>query len=148
MLLVVIDAADPQRRERIDSVFEVLAEIGADNTPILMVFNQIDRLPNVMAHLDHDAQGAPARVWVSAREGCGMEMLRDAIAERVRQGETLPPMRLPARLSLGAVTAESQLSDGSWELSVTMDAGRLKHLCSTFGVDLTEPQEEIAAAGH
>ena len=45
LLLHVVDAADPDVEPRIDVVRRVLAEIGLAQTPELLVFNQIDRLP-------------------------------------------------------------------------------------------------------
>jgi GTP-binding protein HflX len=45
LLLHVVDASAPDAERRITAVREVLDEIGLDETPELMVFNQIDRLP-------------------------------------------------------------------------------------------------------
>jgi len=45
LLLHVVDAATPEFERRIDAVREVLSEIGLDDKPELLVFNQIDRLP-------------------------------------------------------------------------------------------------------
>ncbi len=76
---------------------------------------------------DHDFDGshdsaARERVWLSARDGTGMELLRDALAARLAQhriqGELrLPPEagRLRAQLhQLGAVRDERQDEDGWW----------------------------------
>ncbi len=45
LLLHVVDAAAPDYERRIAAVREVLGQIGMDRTPELLVFNQIDRLP-------------------------------------------------------------------------------------------------------
>ncbi|HOV58973.1 MAG TPA: GTPase HflX, partial [Rhodanobacteraceae bacterium] len=44
LLLHVVDAADPERDQRMADVAAVLAEIGADDVPQVVVFNKIDRL--------------------------------------------------------------------------------------------------------
>ncbi|MGL6222046.1 MAG: GTPase HflX, partial [Steroidobacteraceae bacterium] len=43
LLLHVIDAADPERNDRIAQVDEVLASIGAQDVPQIAVYNKIDR---------------------------------------------------------------------------------------------------------
>jgi GTP-binding protein HflX len=45
LLLHVVDAAGPDLERRIEAVREVLGELGLGETPELLVFNQIDRLP-------------------------------------------------------------------------------------------------------
>jgi len=45
LLFHVVDAAAPGVERRIAAVREILEEIGQANTPELLVFNQIDRLP-------------------------------------------------------------------------------------------------------
>ena len=45
LLLHVVDAASPDMDRRIHAVREVLGELGLDQKPELLVFNQIDRLP-------------------------------------------------------------------------------------------------------
>jgi GTP-binding protein HflX len=47
LLLHVVDAANPQREEQMESVNEVLAEIGAADVPQVVVWNQIDRIPGM-----------------------------------------------------------------------------------------------------
>jgi GTP-binding protein HflX len=59
----------------------VLAEIGADEVPTLIVFNKIDALPMAEPRIDRDAEGNPLRVWLSARDGQGIDLLKQAIAE-------------------------------------------------------------------
>ena len=45
LLLHVVDAASPDIDRRIQAVHEVLGELGLEDKPELLVFNQIDRLP-------------------------------------------------------------------------------------------------------
>ena len=45
LLLHVVDAASPLRDEQMHDVERVLAEIGADAVPQVLVFNKLDRIP-------------------------------------------------------------------------------------------------------
>ncbi|MBX9402254.1 GTPase HflX [Lysobacter sp. BMK333-48F3] len=134
LLLHVIDAADPHRDDRIAQVDEVLNEIGAGDLPQLLVFNKIDRLEGVPPRVDRPGEERH-RVWVSARQGLGLDMLRGALGEALQlrhiAGELrIAPQdaRLRARLhELGAVRAE-QADEHGWLLQVDLalaDAQRL-----------------------
>jgi len=147
LLLHVVDAADPLRDERIHQVDEVLAEIGAGDLPQVLVFNKIDRLAEVgeggetaaqpavpAPRLDRPAEGHP-RVWVSARESLGLDLLRGAIGEALQLRQVTGDIELPARAgrlraqlhALGAVRDERHGEHG-WQLRLDMaevDALRL-----------------------
>jgi GTP-binding protein HflX len=84
LLLHVVDAAAPSRDEQLASVDSVLAEIGADKAPQILVWNKIDAVGSgneVSAEAERDQYGRISRVFVSARTGAGLEELREAIAE-------------------------------------------------------------------
>lgn len=71
LLLHVIDAHEPERMAQIEQVMVVLGEIGAQDLPILEVYNKLDLLEGVDPQIQRDADGKPQRVWLSAREGRG-----------------------------------------------------------------------------
>ena len=81
LLVHVVDSADPERDEQIAAVNAVLAEIGADQVPQLLVYNKVDRLPLVEAGLERNAYGTISTVRASALTGAGMEYIRQAFAE-------------------------------------------------------------------
>lgn len=130
LLLHVVDAASLQRDDNIHEVNSVLAEIEAEDRPQLMVFNKIDILDGVPAHIDRDGEGKPVRVWLSARSGEGLELLKQAIAEllqcaTVHEHLVLPPAegRLHARLhDIGSVLLEETNNQGYWLMTVAMPA--------------------------
>ena len=141
LLLHLVDAADPLRDERIAQVDAVLEEIGAGDIPQLLVFNKIDRIEGAAPRHDqpHGAagEGQPQRerVWISARDGDGLDLLRGVLAgslglKRVTGELELPSSagRLRARLhELDAVREESHDEHG-WHLSIDLphgDAARL-----------------------
>ena len=80
LLLHVVDASSPAREEQAAEVNKVLADIGADQTPQILVWNKIDLTP-LAAGVERDQYGRISRVYVSARSGSGLEELRAAIAE-------------------------------------------------------------------
>ena len=69
LLLHVIDAAEPDRMLQIEQVMVVLGEIGAQDLPILEVYNKLDLLEGVEPQIQRDENGKPQRVWLSARDG-------------------------------------------------------------------------------
>ncbi|WP_040231769.1 ribosome rescue GTPase HflX, partial [Xanthomonas citri] len=99
LLLHVVDAADPLREERILQVDEVLQAVGAGDLPQLLVFNKIDKIAG--AEVRRDAQdGIPdparrERVWVSARDGRGLEELQHALGQRLDLRHLTGQLRLP-----------------------------------------------------
>ncbi len=85
LLIHLVDASDPHRAEKIADVQDVIREVGAEDVPQLTVFNKIDCLnPVVDARIDYGEDELPQRVWVSAKNGLGTEMMLDAIASFFR----------------------------------------------------------------
>lgn len=85
LLLHVVDASNPNFTEQIEQVQAVLAEIGADQIPQLLVFNKVDALPPELQPLrmedTYDLHGVQTpRVFVSARENLGLPLLRQHLA--------------------------------------------------------------------
>ena len=127
LLLHVIDAATEQREDNIHQVHEVLAEIGAEQIPLLQVYNKLDLLAQA-PRIDRNADGLPERVWVSAATGAGSDLLLQAVAELVGKDmveETLDigPGQGGLRAALyrlGAVETEDYGDDGVAHLSVRL----------------------------
>lgn len=83
LLLHVIDVSSSSRDAQIEQVDRVLAEIGADQVPQLLVLNKIDRA-GMEPGMERDEYGRIHKVWVSAQSGAGMELVRQALAEHQR----------------------------------------------------------------
>jgi GTPase len=82
LVLHVVDASEPDERlgEMIDAVETVLHEIGADDVPVELVLNKVDRLdPLARRRLGNRFPGA---LQLSAATGEGVDALRERIAER------------------------------------------------------------------
>lgn len=79
LLLHVVDAASPARMEQIEQVNAVLKEIGADGIPQILVWNKIDAA-GLEPAVEHDEYDKIRRVFISARTGRGLDLLRQAVA--------------------------------------------------------------------
>jgi GTPase len=152
LLLHVIDAADPNRGERIAQVNQVLEEVGAAQLPQIEVFNKsdlIDEAPRV----EMGESGEVRRVWVSAHTGAGMDLLVDAIGaflgpEIVHRRIVLRPEEGRARarfFAAGAVLSERSLPGGGMDLEVSMPRHAFEHLCRSEGLD---PAPESKTCAH
>jgi GTP-binding protein HflX len=139
LLLHLIDASDPERAQRIVAVDEVLAEIGAGDVPQWRVFNKIDRIEGLEPRCEEADEGR-FNVWLSARDGRGLDALRDALgrhfAADLFQGELLlgaADGRLRAQLhDQGAVVSEHLEPEG-WRLHVRMARGLAERLAASAG---------------
>ncbi|ARS47474.1 MULTISPECIES: ribosome rescue GTPase HflX [Pseudomonadaceae] len=148
LLLHVIDAHEPERMAQIEQVQAVLKEIGAHELPMLEVYNKLDLLEGVEPQIQRDADGKPQRVWLSAREGRGLELLRQAVAELLGEDLFVGVLQLPQRLGrlraqffeLGAVQSEGHDEQGQSLLSVRLPRIELNRLVSREGL---EPQAFI-----
>lgn len=95
LLLHVVDAANPNFPEQIAEVQRVLAEIGAEHIPQVLVFNKLDALgperrpARVQDSYELDGQAVP-RIFVSAHDGEGLPALRQLLAQRVIDSATTP----------------------------------------------------------
>jgi len=77
LVLHVVDGAHPDPEEQVRAVREVLADVGADRRPELLVVNKIDAASQeTLLRLKHDW---PDAIFVSARTGTGFDELQDAI---------------------------------------------------------------------
>ena len=136
VLLHVIDVVSAQREECIDEVDKVLSEIDAANIPTIMVFNKID-LGDNLAKVKRNSKGLVDKVWVSAHNGNGIDLLLDAIAKQLSLLHTRCRLTLPAsngklRATLyqkSLVKQENIAEDGSFEFELELssaDFGWLK----------------------
>jgi GTP-binding protein HflX len=149
LLLHVIDASDPRREERMTQVNGVLAEIGADHIPQILLYNKIDRL-EMQPRVDRDVDGRVTSVWISAAQRLGLELLEGAIAERLARVARRARVHLPAsgagalrsRLyGAGTVRSEVSRDDGSVELTVDVPEVELLALARTPGVEILNVEE-------
>lgn len=88
LLLHVVDASNPNYPEQIAEVQRVLGEIGAADIPQVLVFNKLDALDKerwpVQLEDNFDLAGVQTpRLFLSARDGVGLQGLRQLLARKV-----------------------------------------------------------------
>src|SRR5476649_540287 len=83
LLLHVVDAASPVRKDQIEQVNLVLKEIGADHIPQILIWNKIDAAELEPA-IERDEYATISRVFVSAQKGSGLDLLRESIVEMAK----------------------------------------------------------------
>jgi GTP-binding protein HflX len=87
VLIHVLDVTHPNAREHMTTVNEVLEELGADDKPVIVALNKVDRaglagvptLEELAERLEIDGPN----VAISAQQGIGFDALREAIADAV-----------------------------------------------------------------
>ena len=140
LLLHVIDASHPVWEEQRDVVEQVLAELGAEEKPVLYVFSKIDALPEseLAAMKERIANLVPNSVFVSSVTDGGLDPLRRALLVAMREGTQIAEIRLPAEdgklladiYRNGSVLSQ-RTDDGQIVLRARLDeqlAGRIKSL--------------------
>jgi GTPase len=104
LLLHVVDSASEDRDAQIEAVNQVLAEIGAGDVPQVMVWNKLD-LTHAAPAVERDDCGRIRRVFLSARTGEGLGLLREALAEAAHDNGA----EVPAQVASSATLPDSYL---------------------------------------
>jgi GTP-binding protein HflX len=147
LLLHVVDASSSERDMQIAAVDEVLGEVGA-TAPILLIYNKLDRLEGREPRIDRDELGRPVAVWLSAQENIGLDLLQQAIAERLSpqrfEGWLIlaPTMgRLRARFfEKGAVVQEKIDEQGCSHIFLRLPENDLQRFLHQEAIDLNDLQ--------
>ena len=128
LLLHVVDAADENREKNIEQVNFVLSEIQAEAVPRLMVYNKIDQLAGFEPRIDRDETGRRWRVWLSAQTGAGIDLLMQALTEKLADNLVSQELKILSnngRLRAefyrqGAVLKESITEQGDYLIQVRL----------------------------
>lgn len=145
LILHVIDSHEEERDFYKDEVNNVIRSLGAENVPQLEVMNKID-LTGTSVHVDEAHNDLPARVWLSALTGEGLNeltrVLADIFSENVFTGELRlqPAMaRLRARLfEEDAISNETISELGESILTVSIQQRRLDKLLQQEQLELEQ----------
>jgi GTP-binding protein HflX len=84
ILLHVVDVANPVKERQIDDVDQVLSDIQAIHIPQLLVYNKVDLVTTIVPHIRYGETGEPLAVYVSAQANLGLDLLRQAIIEKLK----------------------------------------------------------------
>jgi GTP-binding protein HflX len=106
VLLHVVDVTHPNAPEQMQTVMDVLEELGADDKPVVTALNKVDRLiPNgseepllddLLARLGPAAELAINPVPISARDGLGFGQLLSQVEDVLEEDAGFVPVTLTA----------------------------------------------------
>lgn len=93
IIMIIVDASDPEAMSQLDVTEKLLGELGAADKPILYVYNKCDRADSGFGHikLAPDANC----VAVSALTGEGLDTLVSKLEEIVQSGKTAETFIIP-----------------------------------------------------
>ena len=141
VLLHVIDISNPEWQEQARVVDQLIAQLGAQATPCLRVFNKCDAYMGILPH-GEDV------VCISAKSGEGAAELVDKLSKMLDRGKRRVSVRLPYSASalLDALNREAvihsmEYTDDGIEAEVTVSPelfGRIKEYIPGY----TEPRED------
>ncbi len=146
LLLHVIDFSDSNYQDTIDEVNNVLEEIDADDIPQLLVCNKIDNMEGVSPKIDYDDEHRPIRVWISAKQELGLDLLTQALTERLSKTIVQQSLRIPPAFSrlrgvlydLNCIDSESYSDNGDWLVEVRMLQADWKRLDKNLDTGLSD----------
>ncbi|MCU7831578.1 MAG: GTPase HflX [gamma proteobacterium symbiont of Lucinoma myriamae] len=141
LLLHVIDAHAENRNKHIAEVNSVLKQVGAEETPQLLVYNKVDLLKGQKPRIEKDNSGKLLHIWLSAMDNNGLDMLLGGIAdyfskERVQKQLKIPAHagRLRAMLFDHVDILEEQYNDmGDWLVSIEISKREFDKLMKMNG---------------
>lgn len=139
LLLHVVDSSNEHYRDQMADVNRVLQSIGADELPVIEVFNKIDCVESGQPRVDRDQHGHISRVWISAQSGAGLDWLSDALGEFFKRNWSVYRFHIPASngklraqlFQYGHVVDESVCEDGAIELAVELDSAGFSMVCAS-----------------
>jgi len=146
LLLHVIDCYDEERAKHIVEVDTVLSDIGAADVPVLQIYNKIDMLEGQGPRIDYDSEGRPARVWLSAVSGEGLDLMFKAITQLLSDDLIIEVIKVAPQhgqlrsllFAKGAVVSETIEENGDMLISVRVQRKDLLQMLTRVGMP-TEP---------
>lgn len=149
VLLHMVDASDEYNLEKIDQVEDIINEIDANKIPSILVMNKIDRLENFKPRIDRDKDGRIYRVWISAQNGDGIDLLYQTLAEQLSGMMTRAKIQLDVNAAyirseihnIGYIHNEKVDDFGQWILEINVTNHYLSKLLHKQGVKLLWEQK-------
>jgi len=149
VLLHVVDASDNDNGDKIEQVEDIIEQIGAQEVPSIIVMNKIDEMSDFHPRVDKDYAGNIYRVWLSAHTGEGIDLLFQALSERLSGMMTYAGIQLDVQSAyirseihkVGFIQKEKMNEFGQWLLEINVTRHYLKRLLGKQGVSLLWEQK-------
>lgn len=92
ILLHIVDASNTSRQEQIEVVYQTLKKLECENTPVITVYNKMDREVETPLPVDHSAWDF---VRLSAKTGEGIENMLQTIESLLKDFRSLIQVQIP-----------------------------------------------------
>ncbi len=141
LLLHVVDVSDKNFKNKIHEVNKILSDIKAESIPQILVRNKID----IKDFDENEVTNPFDSVAVSAKEGIGMETLKDLVSNHANRGLfkgklfiNFTNSKLRSECYRKAkIFGDEEVNDG-WLISLTIGNNDLKNILSFDGVKIIE----------
>lgn len=139
ILMIVVDASDPEAPEQLEVTENLLSELGASGKAVLYVFNKCDR--GVAGIITPESDAASRRVFISAATGQGVEQLVAILEEMVLEGRVQRRYLIPhgeggyLNILYTSATVESAEYDPEGTRVVATVDARLRGMLRRFEVE-------------
>ncbi len=148
VLMIVVDASDPEYREQLETTEQLLQELGAAEKPTLYVFNKCDR-GAVAAFRQLGSYAENHRtVSISAQTGQGVDQMLNVLQELLHEGKRRVVFHIPnaeagALNQLYRFAAVEDVEYGAEEMLVTAVVDQKTHgMLRRFDPAWEDPNEE------
>ena len=92
IILHMVDISNPQADLHILTVYDTLRELGVKDKPVVTLFNKIDRIDDLPAVKDFQADHT---LYISAKQETGFEKITDILAEIINQSRIYIEQTIP-----------------------------------------------------
>ncbi len=133
IILIVVDASDPEYEAHIAVTEELLTSLGAENKPTIYVFNKCDKTASSVPRVSAGKKS----VYISASTGKGVETMLNELESVIRSFKRVSVFSFPSQASglvaklyrSGEVKETDYLPDGTVRVTAIIDEaviGQLK----------------------
>ncbi len=132
VLMIVVDASDPEYREQLETTEQLLADLGASEKPTLYVFNKCDKGASAAFRAIGTYSENHRTVTVSAQTGQGIDGMLSALQELLHEGKKrgifhIPHAEAGALNQLYRFAAVEDVEYGAEEMLVTATVDAKTH---------------------
>ena len=149
LLLHVVDLSDPDYLAHMKVVTEILAQLGAEDKPILIIYNKLDCMDqNISPHLLYKTEAEietqyVEAVYMSAKKQTGLALLDEALASRFHLLWYKGMLKLPFRhaniyayLCELNVVLHCSYADENYEMEICISEKHWREIISRYQVNL------------
>ena len=146
LLLHVVDVNDRAFENKIFEVNKTLVDIGAENIPQIFVKNKVD----LVEKIDFEINNVVNSVNVSAKEGIGIELLKDLVSSHANRGLFKGKLfidfenpNIRAKCFKTAKIIREISTNSGWEIELIIGNYDLKKLLISDGIKIINSEEYL-----